>query len=411
MINFTSRSFIAPAQSVTKTAPATDAATDSSKTAAAPAAPAASQGSAKSSGNQSFQSLLNAQTGGGSGAQTQAPLLSELPAQVGSDEDTMQSTAPGGHGRISAKSEVPPTTTPTPVDLASLIGAATGQAIGPPPPAAPRAGTTVPVVVTGGTSVITPLTAALAASADASTQATDVTADRRPDDEKLPVAGANALAGETKAKLQATPDPTTLTGAQQAAAEAVPVAAATQPKLEQLESAFAAQNAAPTHGAMPAVADNHGTSTPVAAPSISTPVGAEGWDQALGQRVVWMVAQRNPVAEIHVNPPNLGPLTVKVDVADNTMNATFVAAHAATRDAINDAMPHLKEMLANSGIALGQVTVSAESFSQGGGASTRQAYVPRDANATASTQPDAGAPLVTPVRTGPAPQGLVDTFA
>ena len=48
MINFSSRSFIAPAQSVTKAAPATDAATDSSKTVAAPAAPTASQGSAKS---------------------------------------------------------------------------------------------------------------------------------------------------------------------------------------------------------------------------------------------------------------------------------------------------------------------------------------------------------------------------
>src|ERR1700685_2371073 len=109
MINFSSRSFIAPAQSMTKAAPATDAATDSSKTAAAPAAPTASQGSAKSSANQSFQSLLNAQADGGSGAQAQNPLLAQLPSQVDGDDDSLQTAAPGGRGRTSAKSEALPT--------------------------------------------------------------------------------------------------------------------------------------------------------------------------------------------------------------------------------------------------------------------------------------------------------------
>jgi flagellar hook-length control protein FliK len=124
-----------------------------------------------------------------------------------------------------------------------------------------------------------------------------------------------------------------------------------------------------------------------------------------------MVAQRNPTAEIHVNPPNLGPVSVTVNVDNNTASATFVAAHAATRDAINDAMPRLKEMLAGSGISLGQVTVSAESFSHGGGANAQQAYVPRDNSATGSVPPGAAAPLVSPVKTVAAPQGLVDTFA
>jgi flagellar hook-length control protein FliK len=110
-------------------------------------------------------------------------------------------------------------------------------------------------------------------------------------------------------------------------------------------------------------------------------------------------------------PPNLGPVSVTVNVDNNTATATFVAAHAATRDAINEAMPRLKEMLADSGIALGQVTVSAESFSQGGGSSAQQAYVARDNGATGAASTVAGAPLVPPVRTPPAPQGLVDTFA
>jgi flagellar hook-length control protein FliK len=407
MINFTSRSFIPAAQSVAKVAPGADASTDSSKTAAAAPAPAANQGSAKSGGNQSFQSLLNAQADGGGAAQTQNPLLAELPAAAVSDDDTVQTTALGGRGRTSAKSE-DPAAAPAPVDLASLIGAAAGQAILPPAPVTvQRPGTAVPTGVTGATPAKTPLMAALAAGADASAQEADAAAERAVDDEKSSLANATALNGEPRTKAQTSVDPATLSSAQQAPRD---VDTAPQPRLERVDTAFAVQNAALSHVAMP-VAENHAPSAPAVAPSISTPVGAEGWDQALGQRVVWMVAQRNPTAEIHVNPPNLGPVSVTVNVDNNTANATFVAAHAATRDAINDAMPHLKEMLAGSGITLGQVTVSAESFSHGGGANAQQAHVPRNGNMTAATGSDAAAVLVSPVRTVPAPQGLVDTFA
>jgi len=153
------------------------------------------------------------------------------------------------------------------------------------------------------------------------------------------------------------------------------------------------------------------SAAPVAAASIAVPVGAEGWDQALGQQVVWMVSQKNSTAEIHVNPPDLGPLSVTVAVNNNTASTTFVAAHAATRDAIADAMPRLKEMLAESGIALGQVTVSAESFSQGGSGAGQPHFAARDpgVGSAGATLPAAGlVSQVTSVRTA---QGLVDTFA
>ncbi len=155
-------------------------------------------------------------------------------------------------------------------------------------------------------------------------------------------------------------------------------------------------------------------STPAATTTIDTPIGAQGWDQALGQRVVWMVAQKNPTAELHVNPPELGPLSVTVSVANNTASATFVAAHAATRDAIADAMPRLRDMLAQSGIALGQVSVSAESFSQGSGAGAGQPNIGgRDAasGTAGATSPVGAAPASPLAAGGRALQGLVDTFA
>jgi flagellar hook-length control protein FliK len=256
------------------------------------------------------------------------------------------------------------------------------------------------------------LAAALAAGVEVSAHAADATTVRAPaDNETTPVGGATAMPGESGAKPQPTVDPTALAVTQQNTSDADAAPLVPPIRLERLDTAFATQNVTLPHVAMPAVTDNHAPSAPAVASGISTPVGAEGWDQALGQRVVWMVAQRNPTAEIHVNPPNLGPLSVTVNVDNNTANATFVAAHAATRDAINEALPRLKEMLADSGIALGQVTVNAESFSHGGGSGAQQAYVPREHGVSGAAAPSAAGPLVSPVKTSSAPIGLVDTFA
>lgn len=96
--------------------------------------------------------------------------------------------------------------------------------------------------------------------------------------------------------------------------------------------------------------------------SVEPRVGAPGWDGALGQKVVWLVNQRHQTAEMQLNPPNLGPLEVKITITNDQASALFVSHHAAVRDAIEAALPRLREMLAESGITLGNAQVSAESF-------------------------------------------------
>lgn len=96
-------------------------------------------------------------------------------------------------------------------------------------------------------------------------------------------------------------------------------------------------------------------------------VGAPGWDSALAQKVIWQVGQQQQTAELHLNPPQLGPLQVQVSIADqgsNIATAHFVSQHAAVREAIEAAMPRLREMLAESGISLGNTTVGNGSFQQ-----------------------------------------------
>ncbi|MDN5753566.1 MAG: flagellar hook-length control protein FliK [Nitrosospira sp.] len=96
-------------------------------------------------------------------------------------------------------------------------------------------------------------------------------------------------------------------------------------------------------------------------------VGAAGWDNALGQKVLWMVSSQQQVAELNLNPPDLGPLQVVLSLSNDQASATFVSQHADVRQALEAALPRLKEMMAESGISLAETTVSADTSQRQGG--------------------------------------------
>lgn len=101
-------------------------------------------------------------------------------------------------------------------------------------------------------------------------------------------------------------------------------------------------------------------------PGIEARIGGAGWDQALGQKVLWLLSQQQQVAELSLNPPELGPLQVVLKMADEQLSATFVSQHADVRNALEAALPRLKEMMSESGINLSSTTVSADSSQQQG---------------------------------------------
>lgn len=98
--------------------------------------------------------------------------------------------------------------------------------------------------------------------------------------------------------------------------------------------------------------------------SLQPPVGASGWSDALGQKVVWMAGQHQQVAELHLNPPNLGPMEVRLTISNDQVTAQFVSHQPAVREAIEAAMPRLREMFADSGMTLGNASVSSDSLPQ-----------------------------------------------
>jgi flagellar hook-length control protein FliK len=103
---------------------------------------------------------------------------------------------------------------------------------------------------------------------------------------------------------------------------------------------------------------------PIPSVAIEPHVGVPGWDSAFGQKVAWVATQQHQVAELRLNPPSLGPIEVRLVVSDDHANAMFISQHPAVRDAIESAIPRLREMMEASGLTLGNVTVGSHSFTQ-----------------------------------------------
>lgn len=141
-------------------------------------------------------------------------------------------------------------------------------------------------------------------------------------------------------------------------------------------------------------------------------VGSSGWDQALGQKVVWMVAGSQQSASLTLNPPDLGPLQVVLNVSNNQATANFTAAQPEVRQALENAMPKLRDMLGEAGIQLGQANVSAGMPNQQQGKSgERQASSSRSSGRGGDGDASETAVRVTRTETISNGNGLVDTFA
>lgn len=96
--------------------------------------------------------------------------------------------------------------------------------------------------------------------------------------------------------------------------------------------------------------------------TITTPLGSNVWAEEFTQKISWMSTQQNQVAELHLNPPDLGPLDVVLKISGNQATMLFTSAHGAVRDAVENALPKLRETLADNGIMLGNATVSDQSL-------------------------------------------------
>jgi flagellar hook-length control protein FliK len=283
-------------------------------------------------------------------------------------------------------------------EAAAALAARDAQAALPVVTAAVKPGSAVAPAVEAA-----PANAKPAAKTESIRLATDLTLPRVPRDARAETEHTTTLPARTEEELTAALTST----AQQF--QAPQHGASAQDHLAQALAAATQRQAAPVVNqaavAAPAV--------PVVM-QIATPVGGTHWGTELGQQVVMMstnARQGMQTAELRLDPPDLGPLRVSLNLADGVASASFVSAHASVRQAIETAIPQLQQALAQAGISLGQTSVGEQAAQQefaqqqGGNGSQRQ-------NGGGSAVADAMAGNAAPVVPSPRnANALVDTFA
>jgi flagellar hook-length control protein FliK len=117
------------------------------------------------------------------------------------------------------------------------------------------------------------------------------------------------------------------------------------------------------------------TSQPVTAPTtqvaasvpsvnVNHPLNQPGWDQAFGEKIQWLVGQRIQGAQIRLNPAQLGPMEVNIQVRNEQASIQFNSAHLPVREALEAAIPRLRDMMESSGVELVDVDISGGAFAE-----------------------------------------------
>ena len=79
--------------------------------------------------------------------------------------------------------------------------------------------------------------------------------------------------------------------------------------------------------------------------------------QQLANKVQMMVNQKNMVADIRLDPPDLGSMTIKINMQGDQASVSFVVQSQQAQNTLEQSAPRLREMLAERGIELGQSSV------------------------------------------------------
>ena len=136
---------------------------------------------------------------------------------------------------------------------------------------------------------------------------------------------------------------------------------------------------------------------------------ATRWAAEFGDRMAWVANNRFNAATLQVNPPQLGPIEVRILMSGDQATVSFAAVQPQTREAIQQALPVLASSLASQGLNLGQASVGRDHLPQQGGQGGSGGHGGGQAGglstaALGSTDDATGGPSM---RGG---NGLVDTF-
>lgn len=156
------------------------------------------------------------------------------------------------------------------------------------------------------------------------------------------------------------------------------------------------------HSAPPAGSPTGATPTAGEA-HLSAPLGSPDFGPQLGAQITTFVRDGLEHARLQLNPANMGPVLVQIQLDGQTAQVHLSAEHASTRQALEDAMPQLASQLREAGLTLSGGGVS-EQAQQG-----RQAPSPTPPERAPSAEPTEA--VVLQPRPATARRGVVDLVA
>ena len=168
----------------------------------------------------------------------------------------------------------------------------------------------------------------------------------------------------------------------------------------------------PATGAPAATPDVADAPEGVALPEreIRAPLHSPAFPPALGAQLTLLVKEGVTEARLHLNPAEMGPIAVQIQIEGHHARVEMVAEHASTRQALEQSMPSLASALRDSGLTLTGGGVFEHSTRQ-----DQQSDTPANARASwradgeGQGDPDGGAELLT--RLPASPRGVVDVYA
>ncbi len=106
---------------------------------------------------------------------------------------------------------------------------------------------------------------------------------------------------------------------------------------------------------------------PMAAPTLNATLEApvsdyDAWGSELNNRMAWMVSKDIKVASLRLNPVELGPMEVRIQIKNEQVDVLFNSTHSQVREAIEAAVPRLRDMFSEQLLRLDNVNISQHAF-------------------------------------------------
>lgn len=97
---------------------------------------------------------------------------------------------------------------------------------------------------------------------------------------------------------------------------------------------------------------------------ITVPFDDPRFGGALSERVQWLVKEGIQSAELTLHPQDMGPIRIEMSIDGMAASIDFAATQADTRAAIEQALPRLRDLLADQGLQLGGTQIGADTRRQ-----------------------------------------------